>query len=90
MNFRVKIVVWVVVMIGIFMANQYVLTTVSPSVAMDAALQQMEGIALHDTGFTFQDMLKNYLVYFMYAGWTVGMFWKEIWNCPCLKELSDE
>ncbi len=85
MNLKVKVVVWAVVMVGIFFANQFVLHAVSPEVATDAALSQMDGVALHESDFTFQDMLKNYLVYILYLGWTVGIFWKEIWDCPCLK-----
>lgn len=88
MNFKTKIVVWFFIVVGIFLVEQYVFHSVSPEVVTESALRQMEGIALH-TDFTFQDMLKNYLVYFLCFVWTIGIFWNEIWNCLSLgKEMK--
>lgn len=85
MSLRFKVAVWLVVLVGFFMVDQYFFQSVLPSAYDDVALAQMKGEALHDTDFTFQDMLKNYLVYILCAAWTIGIFWKEICNCPCFK-----
>jgi len=75
---KTKLFMWAFVVFVILCVEQVYLQIEQPAAATSMGLEQMRGVALYSSGFTFLDMLKNSMAIGICALWTVCLFWNDV------------